>query len=327
MTVLVTGATGFIGGALARRLVETGQQTRVLVRNPQKLDNLQGAVEVIVGNLTDPAAVDRATEGVETVYAVAAAFREPGLSDERHREVNVEAVGQVMAAARRHGVRRVVHCSTVGIHGPVKGPPLNEDAPIVPIGIYEETKAEGEALAMRHGRDGGPPVVVLRPTQVYGPGDTRLLKLFKLADKQRVLLIGPGIAGYHLVYIDDLVDAFLLAAGAGEGAVGEAFIIGGPERPTLNDIIRTLGPILGHAEQTIVRLPVKPVELFAAGCETVCRPFGITPPIYRRRLDFFTMNKAYDIGKARRILGFEPKVPMAEGLRRTVEWYRQGGML
>jgi dihydroflavonol-4-reductase len=326
MTVLVTGATGFIGQALARRLVETGQKTRVLVRDPHKLDGLREAAEVVVGDITDPAAVERAVRGADTVFAVAAAFREPRLSDERHREVNVGAVGDLMAAARRHDVRRVVHCSTVGIHGAVTGAPLNEDAPIVPVGIYEKTKAEGEALALRQSADGGPPVVVLRPTQVYGPGDTRLLKLFKLADKKRVFLIGPGTAGYHLVFIDDLVDAFLLAAGA-EQAVGEAFIIGGPERPTLNDIVGTLGPVLGHNEQTIVRLPVTPVELLAAGCESLCRPFGIAPPIYRRRLDFFTLNKAYDISKARRLLGFEPKVHMAEGLRRAAEWYRQRGML
>ena len=212
MKVLVTGATGFIGQALTKKLIETGCDVRALVRNQGKASTLTGVADVVVGDVTDPEAVERAVRGVEIVFAVAGAFREPHLSDERHREVNVDAVGHLMQAGKRHGVRRVVHCSTVGIHGPVNGRPASEQSPIVPIGIYEETKAAGEALALKHGRNGGPPVSVVRPTQVYGPGDTRLLKLFKLANKRRVVLIGPGTAGYHLLYIDDLVDAFLLAA-------------------------------------------------------------------------------------------------------------------
>lgn len=326
MKALVTGATGFIGRALTNRLVADGHEVRVLVRNKEKAETLEGVGDVVIGDITDPAALDRATRDVELVFAIAGAFREPHLSDQRHREVNVDAVGHLMEAARRHGVRRVVHCSTGGIHGPVTGPPASEDSPIVPIGIYEETKAAGEALALDLSRNGGPPVVVLRPTQVYGPGDTRLLKLFKLANKKRVVLIGPGTVGYHLLYIDDLVDAFLLAAEV-EGAAGETFLIGGPERPTINEIIRVLGTILDQGEQQIIRLPVKPLELLADGCERICRPLGITPPLYRRRLEFFTVNKAYDIGKAERRLGYRPKVPMAEGLRRTADWYRATGLL
>jgi dihydroflavonol-4-reductase len=326
MKVLVTGATGFIGQALTKKLVEAGYDVRTLVRDRRKASVLNGVADVVVGDVTDPDAVGRAVRGVEVVFAVAGAFREPQLSDERHREVNVDAVGHLMAAGKRHGVRRVVHCSTVGIHGPVNGSPLSERSPVVPIGIYEETKAAGEALALKHGLNGGPPVSVVRPTQVYGPGDTRLLKLFKLANKRRVVLVGPGTAGYHLLYIDDLVDAFMLAAKV-DSALGEAFIIGGPERPTLNDIIKTLGAILDHQDQQVIRLPIKPAELLAEGCERVCQPFGIAPPIYKRRIEFFTQNKSYEIAKARRVLGFEPKVRMSEGLRRTAEWYRERGLL
>jgi dihydroflavonol-4-reductase len=326
MRVLVTGATGFIGRALSSRLVRDGHDVRVLVRSKRKTGALDGVGDVVVGDITDPAVVDRATRGAEIVFPVAAAFREPHLSDERHREVNVEAVGHVMKAAKRHGVRRVIHCSTVGIHGPVNGPPASEESPIVPIGIYEETKAAGEALALRHGRNGGPAVAVVRPTQVYGPGDTRLLKLFKLANRRHVMLLGPGTAGYHLLYIDDLIDAFLLAAKA-DSASGEAFIIGGPERPTLNDIIRTLGRILGRKDQKIIHVPAEPAQLLADACERICRPLGVAPPIYRRRIEFFTQNKSYEISKAQRLLGFKPKVRMFDGLQRTAQWYRQHGML
>ena len=143
MKVLVTGGTGFVGLALTRCLLETGAEVRVLVRQPDKVTRSGLKVdEIHQGDITDPAAIDRAVAGTELVYAIAGTFREPGLSDERYREVNIGAVRSLLDAAKRHGVRRVVHCSTVGIHGNVTGAPANEDTPVRPDGIYEITKAE-----------------------------------------------------------------------------------------------------------------------------------------------------------------------------------------
>ncbi len=327
MQALVTGATGFVGAALARRLVEEGHAVRAFVRAPERLEAVGLAdVEAVQGDITDPDALDRAMAGIEVVFAVAGTFREPNLADERYRAINVEAVRHVVEAAARHGVRRVVHCSTVGIHGNVEGAPLNEDAPLRPDGIYEETKAAGDELARDLGAELGTEVVVLRPTPVYGPGDTRLLKLFKLAQKKRTVMLGSGRAGYHLVYIDDLIDAFVLAA-TEPGVGGEAFIVGGPERPSLNDVTRTLADLLGQKDQRVVRLPASPVRLLGHACEIVCRPFGIDPPLYRRRVDFFINNRAYDTTKAERRLGYRPSVTMREGLRRTAAWYAERGLL
>jgi nucleoside-diphosphate-sugar epimerase len=328
MTVLVTGATGFIGQALTRHLQAAGERVRVLARDPGKLAQAGLAVpEVSQGDITDEAAVDRAVAGVETVYAIAGTFREPSLPDERYREVNVEAVRLMLEAAQRHGVRRVVHCSTVGIHGNVVGEPASEATPIRPEGIYEITKAEGDRLALsRAQQGGGPEVVVIRPAPVYGPGDTRLVKLYKLAARDRVILLGNGKPHYHMIYIDDLVEAFRLA-GTVPGVSGEAFIIGGEERPTLEELIRRIGRITGHPEQKIVKLPAGPVLALGDLCERVCRPLGINPPLYRRRIEFFVNNRAYDIGKARARLGFAPKVGLDEGLARTAAWYKQEGFI
>jgi dihydroflavonol-4-reductase len=327
MTVLVTGASGFIGQGLTRRLLERGTAVRVLVRDSGRLAGLGlDGVEVVEGDITDPAAVDRAVAGTEVVFAIAGTFREPNLSNARYREVNVAGVRHTLEAANRHGVRRVVHCSTVGIHGKVEGPPATEAAPIAPDGIYEETKAEGDQLALRFGRENGLEVVVIRPASVYGPGDTRLLKLFKLARKKHVLLLGPGTCGYHLVYIDDLVGAFLLAADA-PGVAGEAFLVAGPEQSSLNQLVTTLARVLDNPQPKIIRLPAQPVRLLGHLCEVVCRPLGIAPPLYRRRVDFFINNRAYDIGKAKRCLGYAPAVGLVEGLERTAAWYRGDGLL
>lgn len=326
--VLVTGATGFIGQAVARKLVDRGEHVRVLVRDPEKLTGLSvPAEDVVRGDITDPEAVDRAVRDVSVVYAIAGTFREPGLSDQRYREVNVDSVRMMHDAARRNGVTRIVHCSTCGIHGSIDGQPADESHPVRPVGIYEETKAAGERLALELGAESGIEVTALRPTPVYGPGDTRLLKLFKLANRRPIVMLGDGRAGYHLVYIEDLTDAFILA-GTSPTAAGEAFLIGGPEIPSLNEIVETLAVINGHDEVgSVVRVPAKPAWLAGWLCEAMCRPLGVDPPIHRRRIEFFINNRAYNIDKAKSLLGYAPKVGVQDGLRRTAEWYRGQGLL
>jgi len=328
MKVLVTGATGFIGQALTRKLLERGESVVVLVRDPLKFAALGLDVDdVVCGDITDLAAVERATRGVSIVYAIAGTFREPGLSDERYREVNVESVRTMHEAAKRNGVKRIVHCSTCGIHGSIDGTPADETHPVRPVGIYEQTKADGERLALELGARNGVEVTALRPTPVYGPGDTRLLKLFKLATRRPIVMIGDGTAGYHLVYIEDLTDAFILAANS-PAANGEAFLIGGPEIPSLNEILQTLASMNGHGDAgNVIRIPAKPVWLAGWLCEAMCRPLGVDPPLHRRRVEFFMNNRAYNIEKAKTVLGYRPKVGIEDGLRRTAEWYRGRGLL
>jgi nucleoside-diphosphate-sugar epimerase len=326
--VLVTGATGFIGSNLTRALRAQGTPVRALVRDPRKLEKVGVEVdEVVTGDITDPESVKQAVAGVEKVYAIAGTFREPNLAPEDYRRINVDAVRNIVEAAAEAGVKRVVHCSTCGIHGPVPpGEVADEDYPLKGTGPYEETKAAGEKLALELGEKLNLEVVVVRPTQVYGPGDTRLLKLFKMTDKDRPLMIGAGQGGYHLVYIDDLVDGFILA-GEAEGVAGEAFLVGGAEVPSRNELFAALGKVHGRENQKLRRLPALPMLVAGIACETICRPLGINPPIYRRRVEFFTVNRGFDIGKAQRRLGYEPRVSMEDGLERTAAWYREQGLM
>lgn len=328
MKALVTGATGFVGSAVAKRLKQAGYDIRALVRDPSKLQAVGlEDVETTTGDITDKHAVAKACEGCDIAFSIAGTFREPDLSDTRYREVNVDAVRYILEGAKAAGIKRVVHCSTVGIHGDIKGLPANEESPIVPDGIYEDTKSEGDRTAREYGNELGLEVVVLRPSPIYGPGDTRLLKLFKLANKDPMIMLGDGKAGYHLVHIDDLAEAFL-SAGKANDAAGEAFIIGGPERPSLNEMITTLRKVLGKvANGKTIRIPAAPVLLLGDICEAICRPFGISPPIYRRRVEFFIKNRSYDIAKAQRLLGYEPRVSMLKGLAQTADWYRTQDML
>lgn len=326
MPVLVTGATGFTGGHLARSLAVCGEQVRALVRDPQRASDLAAAgIELVTGDLRDRAALERAAQGVDVVYHVAAIYRQAGLPDEEYRAVNAAAVRTVIEAAAAGGARRVVHCSTVGVHGDVEHPPAGEDAPLRPGDIYQRTKLEGEHVARQASKDTGVEVVIARPTGIYGPGDRRLLKLFKGVARKRFVILGDGKIYYHLTYIDDLVEGFRLCATV-PGAAGRTYILAGGEVTTLNELTALIAEE-AQVPPPRLHLPVWPFWVAGAACEAICAPLGVEPPLYRRRVDFFTKSRAFDISRARAELGYAPKVGLREGARRTLGWYRQAGWL
>jgi nucleoside-diphosphate-sugar epimerase len=168
-------------------------------------------------------------------------------------------------------------------------------------------------------------VVIARPTGIYGPCDRRLLKLFRGVARRRFVVLGDGQIFYHLTYIDDLVEGFRLC-GEVPAAAGRTYILAGAEVTTLDDLIAVIADE-AHVPKPRLRLPVWPFWMAGAACEAVCAPLGIEPPIYRRRVDFFTKSRAFDISRARAELGYAPKVSLREGIRRTLEWYRKAGWL
>ena len=326
MKALVTGATGFTGGRLARFLAERGDNVRALVRDRAKATALAGgAIEVVEGDLTNPASLERAMAGVDVIYNIAALYRAAGLSASVYRAVNATAVGTIVELAKRTGVRRVVQCSTVGVHGDVEHPPANEDAPLRPGDIYQETKLEGEQIGWDAARKTGLEFVVVRPSGIYGPSDRRLFKVFGKVAQGRFVMLGSGRHFYHVTYIDDLCAGFRLCATT-PAAAGRTYILAGGELTTLAQLVEITADVARVAPPTR-RVPVWPVWLAAGACELVCAPFGISPPLYRRRVDFFRKSRAFDISRARGELGFEPKIGLREGIGRTLEWYREQGWI
>jgi dihydroflavonol-4-reductase len=326
---LVTGATGFTGAALARYLAGAGVSVRALARrtsDPQIRRQLTAAgVEILEGDLRDAESLHRACEGIDVVYHIAAIYRQAGLAAREYRAVNAEAVDRLFEAADRGGVRRVVHCSTVGVHGDVERPPANEDAPLRPGDIYQETKLEGERIARQASARTGIEAVIARPTGIYGPGDRRLLKLFRGVARRRFITLGSGQVYYHLTYIDDLVEGFRLC-GEVPQAAGRTYILAGPEVTTLDELVALIADAADVPRRTL-HLPVWPVWVAGALCEAICAPLRISPPLYRRRVDFFTKSRAFDISRARAELGYDPRVRLKDGIRRTLEWYRRAGWL
>jgi len=319
LRVLVTGAAGFTGGRLAQTLLAAGDTVRALTRSPVPALAEAGA-EVVTGDLLDAAAVERAAAGVEGVYHIAAIYRQAGLRDEVYRAVNAAAVRTVIDAAARAGARRVVHCSTVGVHGDIEHPPAREDAPLRPGDIYQVTKLEGERIAREAAEDTEMEVVIVRPTGIYGPGDRRLLKLFRGVARGRFATLGSGRIFYHLTYIDDLVEGFRLCATV-PGAAGRTYILAGPEVTTLNELVAIVATEAGVPPPRL-HLPVWPFWVAGALCEAACAPLGIEPPLYRRRVDFFTKSRKFDISRACAEIGYAPKVGLREGVARTLAWYR-----
>jgi dihydroflavonol-4-reductase len=323
--VLVTGATGFTGGHLARTLAARGERVRALVRNPHDAAGTLPGIELVAGDLTDVGSIARAVAGVDVVYHIAALYRAAALDDAVYRAVNATAVADVIEAAGAAGVRRVVHCSTVGVHGDIATPPADEDAPLRPGDIYQETKLEGERLARRAATEAGVELVIVRPTGIYGPGDRRLLKLFRGVARRRFVVLGRGDIWYHLTYIDDLVEGFRLC-GTHRAAAGRTYILSGPEVTTLNELVAITADVAGVTPLP-VHLPVWPFWLAGAACEALCRPFGIEPPIYRRRVDFFTKSRAFDSSLAKAEIGYAPRVGLRDGIGRTLTAYREAGWL
>jgi dihydroflavonol-4-reductase len=328
--VLVTGATGFTGGHLAVTLAARGDEVRALVR-PKSRARFEAStlprkgVIAVEGDLLDAGAVQRAANGVDVVYHIAATYREAGQRDSAYRAINVDGTRNVLDAAKAGGARRLVHCSTGGVHGHIANPPANEDAPFNPGDVYQETKLEAEQAAREFGNRTGFDVVVARPIGIYGPGDTRFLRMFRGLARRRFPMIGSGQVFYHLTFIDDLVEGFRLC-GTMPAAKGRTYLLAGPRYTTLEQLVGLVAKEL-NVPPPRMHWPVWPFWTAGLLCEMACVPLGIEPPIFRRRVDFYTKSRAFDTTRARTELGFAPRVDLEDGIKVTADWYRREGLL
>ncbi len=324
--VLVTGSTGFVGSRLCRELLEHGYTVNALHRKTSDLSSLTGLdVRLVEGDINDLESLRRAMTDVTFVFHIAALFRQAKFPDEVYRRVNIEGTENVLRIARDKGVNRVIHCSTVGVHSHIPKPPANENEPYRPGDIYQETKADGEKISQEWFRSGKLNGVVVRPAMIWGPGDKRTLKLFKGIAKRRFVLIGTGETLVHWVVVDDLVKGFRLAA-ENPKAAGQTYIFAGERPVTLKYLISTIAKAIG-VKPLPFRIPAAPIQILGDIVETICIPLKIEPPIYRRRVDFFTKTRAFDCKKARTELGYQPKLKFEDEVKVIVDWYIDKGWI
>lgn len=325
MRVAVTGGSGFLGSYLVRRFKADGGEVRALVRDPAKCSRLPAGVEPVVGDIAAADPVRRLVEGADLVLHTVSNFRLASGPAESYRRINVLGTRNVLEATIEAGVQRFVHCSTIGVHGHVAETPGDENAPYNPGDLYQQTKLEAEKLVRARAGSSATEIVVVRPCSMYGPGDLRMLKMFRMLARGRFFKVGPCRANFHAGYIEDVVDGFVRAATV-PGIDGEVFIVGGDRFLPLDEYIDTAAQAVG-APAPKLRLPYGAMHAAAWACERMCKPFGLEPPLHVRRVRFFRNNRAFSIDKARRVLGFEPAIPLEEGMARTVDWYRSQGLL
>lgn len=314
MRVFITGSTGFIGTNLTERLLQDKWQVRALVRDRIKL-RLPGHknLEVLEGDLSDLTVLSRGAKGVDIVFNLAAGLPYHDLPKDKYIQANIDGVKNILRACDKGGVKRLVHVSTVGIYGP-KDSIVDEQSKVNAKGVYPKTKLAGEQLIKKNGL----PYTIIRPTIGYGPYDIRpgFLDLFRFIKKRLFFLVGDGSNFFHTIYVENLVDALILAATKNE-AEGEDFIIGDGDCPTMKELALTIAKI---EEVTLNPFYIpKSLAYF----------LGYLPgiPLTDQRVTFITENRRYSITKAKKILGYQPKYNLSAGIKKTYDWYRKNGYL
>ena len=319
-TVLVTGASGFIGKRVARELMLRNVRVRALVRDPAKAADLAAAgAEMAIGDMTDPASLEGAVRGCQAVLHFAGATND--FQPRSHYErVNVEGTRILAEAALKEGVERFVDISTVWVYGLRSGPGVCETSPCRESGhSYADTKLEAERVVRRLVAEKGLPAIILQPSEVYGPGDRNWTERpLELIRSGRMILADRGRGLTQPVYIDDLVQGILAAVE--NGRVGETYVLCGPEAVTFREYFMHFARMAGKK-----RLPSVPGRLAlatAATAEWLARRFRRQPVFTRQEVLATMATTSYDGGKAGRELGFVPKTTLAEGMRRIEEWLR-----
>ena len=320
MKVLITGAGGFIGSHLVDSQLEQGHEVRAVDLHLDLLQHQSAnpLLESLQGDITDENFLKKIVTDIDVIYHLASAHLDVSLSDEHYRRVNVGGTLSLLEAAHHAGVKRFVHCSSVGVIGDVDNPPADETTECHPTNIYERTKLEGEREALAYSRRTGFPVVVMRPAWVYGSRCPRSAKLMRTISKGRFFFFGDGKNMRHPVYISDAVKALELCAST-DGVNGEVFIIGGDHAVPVSELVDVMSLEMGVRSPKL-HFPIALGLLGGYSLELVFKLIGKQPPFSRRSVDFFLKHNAYDIAKAKRLLGYQPQIDLRTGMQKTIRW-------
>ncbi|HET9480830.1 MAG TPA: NAD-dependent epimerase/dehydratase family protein [Candidatus Polarisedimenticolia bacterium] len=318
MRALVVGASGFIGGHLVERLVDEGADVRAFVRDERDTSHLAFDVQRYVGDLEDAESVAPAVRGRDVVFHLAAARAECGPGHSGRPATDVVGTENLARAAAREGAR-LVFASSRGVHGNVRGI-IDEKTPLAPDTLYRLSKVEAERRLRALAADGALRLVILRLPSTIGPRARSWLGLYRAVGRGRFRLIGSGRNRLHPCPVEDVVEAFVLAARS-SGREGETYIISGRESVALRDFIESIAAAL-EVRISRLRLPLAPFRAASALRRGVDRELG-GPSTY----EMFLTSYEIDFSKARRELGYEPSGSLRHAIRRTADWYRSEGLL
>lgn len=323
---LLTGSSGFVGGHMARRLLSLGANVTLLLRNRESSLAKQFASDgaaICYGDLRDLSRCQEAAKGQEYIFHIGAIFREAKFPDSVYFDTNVGGTKNLLESA--DSCKRFIYCSTNGVHGGKSDQKIDETAPFNPTDVYQRSKLEAEEAVREFSLKSGLPYSIIRPAMIWGEGDLRFKKLFYGVAQRKLPIIGTGKTWCHFISVDDLVDSFLLAA-TSEKAIGQAYLIAGDRPVHLDYVYKTIAEC-AKVSLLPFKVPILPIQLLGSIVESLCLPFGVEPPIHRRRADFFCKHRIFDTTKARVELEFQPKRSFEAECQSLFAWYQENGFL
>jgi len=325
MKVLVTGAAGFVGRHLMRRLIDAGHETVALILQPETAAALPAETsQVIVCDLAESGAAVAAAipEGCDAAVHLAGRLGDWGVSETALLRANLETTRCLLEALPRRGIRKLLHASTPGVVG-FSGVAA-EDAPLAPRSPYERSKAEAERLVLAHGPELGIAVSVLRPDFVYGPGDLRRLGLLRAWKRGLFFYVAGGHSLIHPTFVGDVADAFVRVL---DSSPEQTVInIAGPRPVTWRELAETGCALLG-VRPPRWSLPRPLARVAGRLCELLFPLIGREPPLTANRIEFMSRDHASKTERARELLGWQATTDLRTGLRQTIDWARTEGHL
>lgn len=332
MKILITGAAGFIGSHLVDLLLQEGvpvNKIRLFIPKDESLSNLpKEKFDIVRGDIRDKTTVKAAMQGIDIVYHLAARIDFNGKTYEDYKDVNVDGTQNLLDECSKN-IKKFIFFSSIGVFGLPAGIGdiinWDENHPKTYTNFYGESKWEGEKRVMEVHNKKGLPYAIIRPASVYGPREKGpTLALYKAIKNHQFIMLGNGLNKMHYVYVTDLVKAARLAEKSSE-KTGD-YIIGGSEPTTLKEIVSDIAESINEKIPNFY-LPKNLALILSYAMDFTGKLFGIKSPLFPSRVKTMTTNYFYNINKAKKKLGYNPKVNFRKGAMLTGRWYTQNNLL